>query len=188
MKTQLFSSGRVLGFGIAAASAAFLGTAVNNAEAVPYSGTNAINFMFTAVGEASYTAATNLAEGIDNYADPAGTAQGEVPLGADPMNNGATWNQYIPGSAAVGGPSSGSYSLTENTNFTSTASYANTTGLVDSQGNATDIVFTTPVGANFQNASWPDPVLSTTNEYAYSATPREEQLRSPPRSRIRLAA
>ena len=167
MKTQLFSSGRVLGLGIAAASAALMGTAVCQAQAVPYAGTNAINFLFGYSGEASYSQASNASQGINNAGAAANT--GEIPLGADSTNNGATWNMMVPGSATYGGLGA----LTNGTNFLASASYTKT-GLVDSQGNATDVSFMTPTGANFQSTSgtWATPNLSATNEYVYSATPR----------------
>jgi hypothetical protein len=165
MKTQLQSTGRILGIGIAAASAAFPGAVSNNARASAYNGTNAINFLFGYSGEASYSAASNFAQGIKDAGDNYTT--GEVPLGADPMNSGATWNMMIPGSSAYGGLGA----LSGDTYFNASASYTKT-GLVDSQGNVTSVSFTTPAGANFQSATWPSPNLSMNNEYAYSATPR----------------
>lgn len=165
MKTQLFSNGRVLGLGIAAASVALMNTALHQAQAVPYAGTNAINFLFGYSGEASYSAASNFSQGIKDAGD--GYTTGELPLGADAMNNGATWNMMVPGSAAYGG----SGALSGDTYFNASASYTKT-GLVDSQGNATDVSFMTPAGANFQSATWPNPNLSMNNEYVYSATPR----------------
>ena len=55
METQLFSNGRIMGIGLVAASAAIMGGAMSHAQAVPYSGTNAINFMFAYSGEGAYT-------------------------------------------------------------------------------------------------------------------------------------
>jgi hypothetical protein len=166
MKTQILSSGRVLGVGLATAAACLVGASSHaRATATGYDGTNAINFLFGYLSEASYSQASNAAEGINN----AGSSPtvGEIPLGADTMNNGATWNMMIPGSASYGGLGA----LSGGTYFNASASYTKT-GLVDSQGNSTGVSFMTPAGANFQSATWPSPELSQTNEYVYSATPR----------------
>ena len=76
MKTQLFSNGRVLGLGIAAASAvAISGAAANHAQAVPYGGTAAINV-------ALYWGNTS---GANAYTGYSGT-------GADSADSGTMWN------------------------------------------------------------------------------------------------
>ncbi len=150
MKTQLFSNGRVLGLGIAAASATLVGLSAHTAQAAPYSGTNAINFMFAYSGEGAYT--TNK-----------GSAAGYAAVGVDPSNTGTVWNQMVP-TTNKGALAAGAYGY---------APAANTlSNLLDSQGNPTAITVTiptAPASTSFENASWAgNPPLTGTWAYSYS--------------------
>jgi|GEM_PF-2797834 len=154
METQLFSNGRILGLGIAVASAAIMGGAMSHAQAAPYSGTNAINFMFAYSGEGAYT--TNK-----------GSAAGYAAVGVDPSNTGTVWNQMVPTvnhQGTVASLAAGSYGYAP---ATSTLS-----NLTDSQGNATDVTVTiptSPASTSFENASWAgNPPLTGTWAYSYS--------------------
>ena len=166
MKAQWLSTGRMVTMGLAAASASCAAFSATQAQAsVGYDGPNAINLTFAYQGEASYSAATNFAQGIKDASS--GYKAGPAAYGVDPSNNGQTWNMMIPGSASYGGLgdlSGGSF-------FNASAGYTDS-GLLDSQGNSTGVSFTTPAGANFQSATWPSPEVVMNNEYVYSATPR----------------
>ena len=161
MKVQWLSTGRVMTLGVAAVSASCLALSVNQAQAATgYDGPNAINLTFAYQGEASYSAASNFSQSIK---DAPNYTTGPNAYGVDPSNSGQTWNMMIPGSASYGGSgdlSGGGY-------FNASASYTDS-NLLNSQGSATGVSFTTPAGANFQSATWPSPEVVMNNEYVYS--------------------
>jgi hypothetical protein len=138
MKTQLHSTGRFLGIGMAAASATLLVSAGNHAQAAPYSGTNAINF-------ALYWGNPSGAQAYTGYS---GT-------GADTTDSGTTWNNlniYSTQGANNYGYVSGGISAGPSPAVTSGTSVAST--IYDSGGTATDVsVNVAPSSTNSGGAS-----------------------------------
>ncbi len=165
MRIQWLRTGHVLIAGLAATAAAWAAVPAGNVRAtVGYDGPNAINLAFAYQGEAGYSASSNYAKGIK---DAPNYTSGPAAYGVDSSNTGQTWNMMVPGSAAYGGLGA----LSGGTYFNASAAYTKA-GLVDAMGNATGVSFTTPVGANFQSATWPSPEVAMNNEYVYSPTPR----------------
>ncbi len=166
MKTQIFSNGRVLGLGIAAASAGLMGTSVNAVHATAYSGTNAINFMFAFSGEGAYTT-NNSAVG------------GYAAVGVDPSNTGTVWNQMVPtGNFTVNNATTNGVPLPKGSAGGDSYGYATTTNILsnlsDSQGNATDVTVTiptSPASTSWESAVWAtNSLLTGTWAYSYSGT------------------